>query len=40
MAPQKCEVSISIVAVNYSTVPAAGHIDWLRNEIGIYGGGI
>ena len=37
MAPQKCEVPISIVAVY--RIDVIDHIDWLHNELNIYGGG-
>ena len=37
MAPQRWKVPISIVAVNH--IEAIDHIDWLHNELNIYGGG-
>ena len=36
MAPEKCEVPISIVAVNH--IEVIDHINWLHNELNIYGG--
>ena len=38
MVPQRCKVPISIVAVNH--IEVIGRIDWLHNELNIYGGGI
>ena len=38
MAPQRCEVPISIVAVQYR-IEVAGHIDWLYNELNIHTAG-
>ena len=35
MAPQRCKVPISIVAVNH--IEVIGHIDWFHNELNIYG---
>ena len=37
MAPQSWKVPISIVAVN--RIEVIDHIDWLHNELNIYGGG-
>ena len=37
MVPQNCKVPISIVAVN--CIEDIDHIDWLHNELNIYGGG-
>ena len=37
MAPQRWKVPISIVAVNH--IEVIDQIDWLHNELNIYGGG-
>ena len=37
MAPQRWKVPISIIAVNH--IEAIDHIDWLHNELDIFGGG-
>ena len=37
MAPKSCKIPISIVAVN--CIEDIDHIDWLHNELNIYGGG-
>ena len=37
MAPQRWKVPISIVAVNH--IEVIDHIDWLHNELNIYGRG-
>ena len=37
MAPRRWKVPISIVAVNH--IEVIDHIDWLHNELNIYGGG-
>ena len=36
MVPQRWKVPISIVAVNH--IEVIDHIDWLHNELNIYGG--
>ena len=36
MAPQRQKVPISIVAVNH--IEVIDHIDWLHDELNIYGG--
>ena len=37
VAPQRWKVPISIVAVNH--IEVIDHIDWLHNELNVYGGG-
>ena len=36
MTPQRCEVPISIVAVNH--IEVIDHIDWIHDVLNIYGG--